>query len=64
MSRFASLAASVLFFLCSQALADQVSLKNGDRLSGAIVKSDSKTLILHTDYAGDVALKWDAIQEI
>ena len=64
MSRFASLAASVLFFICSQALADQVSLKNGDRLSGAIVKSDSKTLILHTDYAGDVTLKWDAIQGI
>src|SRR5215472_14990922 len=45
-----------------QLLADQVSLKNGDRLTGTIVKSDGKTLILHTDYAGDVNLNWSAIQ--
>jgi putative salt-induced outer membrane protein YdiY/small nuclear ribonucleoprotein (snRNP)-like protein len=46
------------------AAADQVSLKNGDRLSGTLVKSDGKTLVLHTDYAGDVTLKWDAVQGI
>ena len=44
--------------------ADQVSLKNGDRLSGTVVKSDGKTLVLHTDYAGDITLKWDAVQGI
>lgn len=55
---------SIFFFLSCQALADQVSLKNGDRLSGTIVKSDGKELVLHTDYAGDVTLKWDAIQGI
>jgi putative salt-induced outer membrane protein YdiY len=58
------LAVSLFGFLCCQALADQVSLKNGDRLSGTIVKSDGKTLVLHTDYAGDVTLKWDAVQGI
>jgi putative salt-induced outer membrane protein YdiY len=53
------------FLLCiNPAVADQVSLKNGDRLSGTIVKSDGKTLILHTDYAGEVTLKWDAVQGI
>lgn len=46
------------------ALADQVTLKNGDRLSGTIVKSDSKSLALHTDYAGDLTIKWDAVQGI
>src|SRR5260370_9016870 len=58
------LAVSIFGFLCCQALADQVSLKNGDRLSGTIVKSDGKTLVLHTDYAGDITLKWDAVQGI
>src|SRR5258708_29078390 len=58
------LAVALFGFLCCQALADQVSLKNGDRLSGTIVKSDGKTLVLHTDYAGDVTLKWDAVQGI
>jgi putative salt-induced outer membrane protein YdiY len=44
--------------------ADQVTLKNGDRLTGTVVKSDGKDLVLHTDAAGDVTLKFDAIQEI
>ena len=57
-------AVSISWFVCCQALADQVSLKNGDRLSGTIVKSDGQTLVLHTDYAGDVTLKWDVIQGI
>jgi putative salt-induced outer membrane protein YdiY len=51
-------------FIVSQAWADQVSLKNGDRLTGTIVKSDGKTLVLHTDYAGDLSVKWDAVAGI
>jgi putative salt-induced outer membrane protein len=46
------------------ALADQVSLKNGDRLTGTIVKSDAKTLLLKSDFAGDVTLQWDAVTSI
>jgi putative salt-induced outer membrane protein YdiY len=61
---FTILVVAVLFLLHFPALADQVGLKNGDRLSGTIVKSDSKVLVLHTDYAGDISLKWDAIQTI
>jgi putative salt-induced outer membrane protein len=45
----------------SAALADQVTLKNGDRLSGTIVSGDTKTLQLKTDYAGDVTIQWDVI---
>jgi putative salt-induced outer membrane protein YdiY len=45
-------------------MADQVTLKNGDRLTGAIVKSDAKTLLVKTEFAGDVTLKWEAITGI
>jgi putative salt-induced outer membrane protein YdiY len=45
-------------------LADQITLKNGDRLSGTIVKSDGKTLVLHTEFAGDVTLQFAAITQI
>jgi putative salt-induced outer membrane protein YdiY len=48
----------------SAANADQVTLKNGDRLTGTIVKSDGKTLLLKTDSAGEVTLKWDAVSAI
>jgi hypothetical protein len=49
---------------CPALLADQVSLKNGDRLTGAIVKSDAKTLVLKTEAAGDVTFQWSAIDAI
>jgi putative salt-induced outer membrane protein len=50
--------------LAVPALADQITLKNGDRLTGSISKSDGKELIIKTDYAGDVTVKFDAIQAI
>lgn len=50
--------------LSSFVFADQVTLKNGDRLTGKVVKSDGKTLVLHTDAAGDVTLQYAQIQEI
>jgi putative salt-induced outer membrane protein YdiY len=43
------------------AFADLVSLKNGDRLSGTILKSDGKTLVIKTEFAGDVTIQWAAI---
>ena len=48
----------------STLFADQVTLKNGDRLTGTILKSDGKTLVFHTDAAGDVTIKFGEIQEI
>src|SRR5260370_38400502 len=45
-------------------VADQMTLKNGERVTGKVVKSDGKTLILHTEAAGDVTIKFGAIQEI
>ena len=57
----------VVFFVLAFSFtlfADQVVLKNGDRLTGTIVKSDGKTLIIKTEFAGDVTVQWPAIQEI
>lgn len=54
----------VLVATSSALFADQVTLKNGDRLTGTVVKSDGKTLVLHTDAAGDVTIQFAAIQEI
>jgi len=56
--------AGLFLLLAIPALADQVVLKNGDRLTGSITKSDGKQLVIKTDYAGDVTVKFDAIQSI
>jgi len=58
------LAALSLFALCSTTFADQIVLKNGDRISGTIVKSDNKTLLIKTEFAGDVTVQWPAIEQI
>jgi putative salt-induced outer membrane protein len=46
------------------ALGDQVLIKNGDRLSGTILQSDGKILVLHTEYAGDLSLHWEQVQSV
>ncbi len=48
----------------SGAMADQLVLKNGDRLTGTVVKSDGKTLTLKSDLAGTVTVPMDAITGI
>lgn len=44
--------------------ADQVTLKNGDRLTGAIVASDEKALTLKSEFAGTVSIDWNAVDTI
>ena len=58
------LSAFSLLLLSSVAYADQVVLKNGDRLSGKVVTGDGKTLLLKSEFAGDVTILWDAITDI
>ena len=48
-------------FFAVSVMADQVTLKNGDRLTGSIVKSDAKTLLIKTEFAGEVNVQWDAV---
>ncbi len=53
-----------VFAFSSALFADQVVLKNGDRLTGTITKSDDKTLLIKTEFAGDVTVQWPAVQEV
>jgi len=55
----------MILVLCAGAMvnAEQVSLKNGDHLTGTIVSMDGKKLVLKTAYAGDVAIDWDSVEQ-
>src|SRR5262245_55451952 len=44
----------LLFVLTCEVLADQITLKNGDRVTGKIVKTDGGKLVVTTDLLGDV----------
>ncbi len=45
------------------ARAEQVSLKNGDHLTGSIVSMDGKKLVIKTTYAGEVSIDWGEVSE-
>ena len=56
---------AVMLLLAAQVVqADQIVLKNGDRLTGTIVKSDTKELLLETPTAAKVTIQWDSIATI
>ena len=58
------IASLLLLCLCTVALsAEQVTLKNGDHLTGTIVSMDGKKLVLKTDYAGEVSIDWDSVSQ-
>jgi putative salt-induced outer membrane protein len=63
-SKLQVLAVTFVFLFPMALFADQIVLKNGDRLTGTIEKSDDKTLNIKTEFAGEVTVQWDAVQEI
>jgi hypothetical protein len=48
----------------STAWADQVVMKNGDRVTGTIVKQDGKTITIKTDNFGVVTAPWDKVASL
>ena len=54
----------LIFFLNLQIFADQVIMTNGDRLTGKIVKKDGDFVVIQTESAGTVRIKWSAVAEI
>ncbi|NWG14557.1 MAG: DUF481 domain-containing protein [Acidobacteria bacterium] len=58
---------ATLILLLSGALplfADQVTLKNGDRVTGKIIKKDGATLVFKSDVFGNVSIPWDQVTQV
>jgi hypothetical protein len=55
---------SLMCLAASSAWADKVVLKNGDQVTGAIVKKDGKSLTIKTDQFGVVTTAWDQVASI
>lgn len=66
MSKFLSLCLSCLLILinCPIIFADQIFLKNGDRLTGKIIKKDGDKIVIETEAAGEITLVWTAVEKI
>src|SRR5882724_3720200 len=44
--------------------ADQVTLKNGDTITGSIVKKDGDKLTIKSEFLGEVTMPWTAVTSI
>jgi putative salt-induced outer membrane protein YdiY len=51
-------------FLCGALFGDQVTLKNGDVITGAIIKKDGDKLTIKSEFLGEVTMPWNAITSI
>ena len=55
----------LFLILLAQALfADQVVLKNGDIVTGSIIKKDSGKLTIKSEFLGEVTMPWTAVQSV
>ena len=54
----------VLLLLAAGAAADEVHLKNGNRLSGTIIGLSEGKLMLETDFAGRLSIDWSRVERI
>jgi len=52
----------LIAFLLPAAWADQVVMKNGDRITGSIVKKDAQSLTIKTDQIGTIIIPWDQVE--
>ncbi len=53
------LALTMACLVCAHA--DEIKMKNGDRLSGSVVRLDNKELTLKTEYAGDLKINREMV---
>ena len=54
---------AILICCCAAIHAEQVTLKNGDRVTGSIVNVSDKKLTIKTAYAGVITIDWDAVAQ-
>ncbi len=54
----------VMVFALHSAHADQIVLKNGDRLTGKVVSKTDDTLTYRTEYAGEIKVRWKDVVSI
>ena len=55
---------SIMLLLLSPLAADQIVMKNGDRVTGRVVKKDAATLTVKTVHFGVIAMPWSQVESI
>ncbi len=53
-----------LLCTCVAEAADRLTLKNGDIITGTVIKKQGKKLTLKSDFLGEVSLPWEAVRSL
>ena len=54
----------LVLLCCATVFADQLTLKNGDRITGSIIKSDGKTIVFKGEMVGELNIPLENVAEI
>ncbi len=54
----------VILLMGVHAAADEILMKNGDRITGTVVSMEGELLLFRTSYAGDLSIRWEEISEL
>jgi putative salt-induced outer membrane protein YdiY len=53
-----------MLLIAENVMADEIWLKNGNRITGIVKRMEDKVLIFETSYAGEISIKWDEITAV
>jgi putative salt-induced outer membrane protein YdiY len=56
--------ASMSLAYAAAALADEIVLDNGDRITGKVLRKETDVLVVNTKYAGDLSIAWSNIRRV
>lgn len=56
--------AAILLLVTTSAFADQIILRNGDRITGTVVKKDGANLIIKSELFGLITAAWDKVESV
>lgn len=54
----------ILLVTIATADADEIGLKNGDRISGKVIRMEAGKLVFKTSYAGEISVDWEEISTL
>jgi putative salt-induced outer membrane protein YdiY len=50
--------------LCQSLFADEIRMRNGDRITGKIIRMENKVLTISTSYAAELAVQWPEVESM
>lgn len=54
----------IQFIYCPISMADELRLKNGDRITGKVMAMEKNKLVFKTAYAGEITLEWHEVANL